>query len=930
VSRFQSLCSLFFALYTLPASAIVDANNNGMSDLWEQQFNTGELFAESFAAQDDADSDGWTNEQEATAGTDPLDAKPPVGILCPELTYSNDVWLDLNGDGANEFYPAVATIKWPVTPGKLYTLLFSPDLTQESWLTVDRASSEIDAERTCYVPLTQPEGGIPDKCFWRIRVEDADTDGDGLTDAEELQIGSSRFLADTDGDGMNDAVAFAAGKNPAGDGTDADGDGVPDNELFSVVFEIQGETHSMPLGIGFDPFGGTGNLHRYLTYKDTEKYNITDSAQYPDIADGEHVTTATHLVGGAITENGQPVTVVQGTTFDDWKSAHELTLGEGESLDPDDTVTTGVGPTFSATEIKTITTSTTVWRVKKNGSVIRSGTETIVVTEQFNLCDVVTYQDLWNDHVKARPWHESPPSKYGPTNLVDYNRSSFGDAKAAEAVRDYFIKGDFDVFGVIGSPGPSTIDYGGDEKLKYARWGWVKFNPLSPFGYEYAAPPASYRKNFHLLVKQNDYLDYRAWTGNAPLTDETNAKGIIGIECAGTEGIADWQVIPLTKFNTHTIEDPVNLAEMDFSKWGGSRVWFGNLPVKIVPDSNMVGIIGDVIKSTITNSDKSHFVTPKQSAELNQPYVELVAHGLTPEQFGQYFEWEGGEPGSAANKRKVKRDTHGMADVSIKSRTSGASISKMRVWVVWCDITPTRGTVDFLQYPYNAGVKYETKPDPENWKFVFKVQPANICGLENPERPNLSGENKKNPPGFGKAHTIDPMNGYGDSALYKWDVSRQYKITIRNPGSIVYPSDKPVAWYVNQPKAIDVPVDFPAFDVEGNDDPQLINGDEDADPYLARSGSGLDHVVGELSSVDAPTLSLKTFLNAGGKNYAKELNFREFTRLELWDGKRESGQFWYRISDFQSWHHYLNATFDGATLKWIDTASSSDVGHPKP
>ena len=41
-----------------------------------------------------------------------------------------------------------------------------------------------------------------------------DTDGDGLTDEEERQVGTDPLLADTDGDGLEDADERMRGSDP--------------------------------------------------------------------------------------------------------------------------------------------------------------------------------------------------------------------------------------------------------------------------------------------------------------------------------------------------------------------------------------------------------------------------------------------------------------------------------------------------------------------------------------------------------------------------------------------------------------------------------------------------------------------------------------------------------------------------------------------
>ncbi|NBQ65882.1 MAG: hypothetical protein EBT95_10250, partial [Verrucomicrobia bacterium] len=54
-----------------------------------------------------------------------------------------------------------------------------------------------------------------------------DTDGDGLTDAQETALGTDPSLADTDGDGLSDSREVALGTNPKS--VDTDGDGLNDN-----------------------------------------------------------------------------------------------------------------------------------------------------------------------------------------------------------------------------------------------------------------------------------------------------------------------------------------------------------------------------------------------------------------------------------------------------------------------------------------------------------------------------------------------------------------------------------------------------------------------------------------------------------------------------------------------------------------------------
>ena len=365
------------------------------------------------------------------------------------------------------------------------------------------------------------------------------------------------------------------------------------------------------------------------------------------------------------------------------------------------------------------------------------------------------------------------------------------------------------------------------------------------------------------------------------------------------------------------------------------------MPIDIVPDDNMAGLVGDVVEPVNPSSKIKHFVSPKQTTELPQDYVILKASGITAEQItdghaNQIVEWDGGE--AVTNEpllRRVKRDAASKSEVKIKVKQSGMVAVQMQVWIVWSDVTTTNGVASFANFMGGATYEVSTQPT-EGWRFVFKIQPASILDQATPERPRLSGNARKGPPGIGKPYTIKPTFGDGDSATKQWDVSRQYKVTIRNPGGIpkadLQQGNVADAWIANQPVAVDTPVSFPLSDVEGNDDPLKLDAiDEDVNPYAAYNATPkLNHQFGELSSYDAPLNRVLDVWGAANRAYSVEMNFNEFARVELWDGKRDSGQFWFRISGHIKWHHYLDTTYDSSASEWKDAASSSGIGHPKP
>ena len=232
--RHFAMSLLLALLLTLHTSALVDTNQNGFSDLWERTYHAGDLLPSDFDPQADPDGDGWTNAREAAAGTDPFNGTPPNGFINVAITRVPAVYGTPPEGGDPEIVtPEAFVTGWPVTPGKRYILLCSPDLSAGSWFQVGVPIIESVAGHVVEVAVTptQVGGGSPEKCFWRVAIDDVDSDGDGLIDAEEYQLGTNPNNRDTDGDGVSDwDEVVVNGTNPLSPvDIISNGNGIPDD-----------------------------------------------------------------------------------------------------------------------------------------------------------------------------------------------------------------------------------------------------------------------------------------------------------------------------------------------------------------------------------------------------------------------------------------------------------------------------------------------------------------------------------------------------------------------------------------------------------------------------------------------------------------------------------------------------------------------------
>jgi|GEM_PF-1156755 len=152
----------------------IDADDNHISDLYEA------MYPGSGTADADNDSDGMTNKEEAAAGTNPNSGTDVLTFFTIANTGTE------------------LQASWHTVAGKVYQLQSAPALTGSTWTNEGAAVLGNGSNSLATNPVS---GG---RMFLRIMVTDVDSDADGVTDWEEIQAGTDRYMWDTDGDGFSD------------------------------------------------------------------------------------------------------------------------------------------------------------------------------------------------------------------------------------------------------------------------------------------------------------------------------------------------------------------------------------------------------------------------------------------------------------------------------------------------------------------------------------------------------------------------------------------------------------------------------------------------------------------------------------------------------------------------------------------------------
>ncbi len=187
-----------------PLLATIDRDHDLISDLWNAAYPA----ATNPAA--DNDGDGFTNLQESTAGTNPLNPRSrPTSVL--ETRPGGELQL-----------------RWPAQLGKRYVVSGTPDFTK--WTNV---GSYLVGNGTGLTRTIPPALAAAPTHFFRVSAVDFDADLDGLTDWEETQLGTNPSSLDSDADGMPDGWEALHDLNPLIDDADAD----PDADGFTNLQE---------------------------------------------------------------------------------------------------------------------------------------------------------------------------------------------------------------------------------------------------------------------------------------------------------------------------------------------------------------------------------------------------------------------------------------------------------------------------------------------------------------------------------------------------------------------------------------------------------------------------------------------------------------------------------------------------------------------